>query len=494
MLLSSTYFIVRNNTLFGITKNMISNSLILNESESFNSNTNSNRKSLNTKNTVLGDSALIGSIQMLEAKGGKSSEFFTFNEYMEVVADVKELKSKDVNINILPQDGNQFPLIGMGVAIDTKNELDESVVCIQPFDLQKNENIQIFRMKDTLLVISDINEKFTTNNVAIINDKETSISVNKYLKEDLSVMEKLINLDVSKITQKLPLVNKINVELKDGVQRQVLTKNIISNEKLINLDVSKTTQESPLVDKINIEFMDKEQMEVLTRNIISDEEGMLFKDQGINKKERLVVPPQASVNLLKIAEISKLDLERVSRVNQFSVDGVKIDISDSSQLTYFNTNIKPVTDQNLTYEPTLFKQPLNTNGQFSNGLGVRIQWMLQQALSSAEIMLDPPELGPLNVKIVQAGNEANIIFQAHTPQGKEAIEDNLTKLKEMLLSQGISLGETEVQQKQNESQTDEKTKNKAAQTQIDDSENNDGNVISDSLKNHTHTSLLDTYI
>lgn len=453
MLLSSTYFIVRNNTLFGITKNMISNSLILNESESFNSNTNSNRKSLNTKNTVLGDSALIGSIQMLEAKGGKSSEFFTFNEYMEVVADVKELKSKDVNINILPQDGNQFPLIGMGVAIDTKNELDESVVCIQPFDLQKNENIQIFRMKDTLLVISDINEKFTTNNVAIINDKETSISVNKYLKEDLSVME-----------------------------------------KLINLDVSKTTQESPLVDKINIEFMDKEQMEVLTRNIISDEEGMLFKDQGINKKERLVVPPQASVNLLKIAEISKLDLERVSRVNQFSVDGVKIDISDSSQLTYFNTNIKPVTDQNLTYEPTLFKQPLNTNGQFSNGLGVRIQWMLQQALSSAEIMLDPPELGPLNVKIVQAGNEANIIFQAHTPQGKEAIEDNLTKLKEMLLSQGISLGETEVQQKQNESQTDEKTKNKAAQTQIDDSENNDGNVISDSLKNHTHTSLLDTYI
>jgi len=453
LLLSSTYFIVRNNTLFGITKNMISNSLILNESESFNSNTNSNRKSLNTKNTVLGDSALIGSIQMLEAKGGKSSEFFTFNEYMEVVADVKELKSKDVNINILPQDGNQFPLIGMGVAIDTKNELDESVVCIQPFDLQKNENIQIFRMKDTLLVISDINEKFTTNNVAIINDKETSISVNKYLKEDLSVME-----------------------------------------KLINLDVSKTTQESPLVDKINIEFMDKEQMEVLTRNIISDEEGMLFKDQGINKKERLVVPPQASVNLLKIAEISKLDLERVSRVNQFSVDGVKIDISDSSQLTYFNTNIKPVTDQNLTYEPTLFKQPLNTNGQFSNGLGVRIQWMLQQALSSAEIMLDPPELGPLNVKIVQAGNEANIIFQAHTPQGKEAIEDNLTKLKEMLLSQGISLGETEVQQKQNESQTDEKTKNKAAQTQIDDSENNDGNVISDSLKNHTHTSLLDTYI
>ncbi|MDQ7050958.1 MAG: flagellar hook-length control protein FliK [Enterobacterales bacterium] len=83
---------------------------------------------------------------------------------------------------------------------------------------------------------------------------------------------------------------------------------------------------------------------------------------------------------------------------------------------------------------------------FTPNLAMRVQWMVQQASNSAEIMLDPPELGPLTVKLHNQNGETNVIFHVNNGQAKDLIEANLAKLKELLAEQGISLGDTQVEQ------------------------------------------------
>ncbi|WP_168204211.1 flagellar hook-length control protein FliK [Aliikangiella coralliicola] len=114
-----------------------------------------------------------------------------------------------------------------------------------------------------------------------------------------------------------------------------------------------------------------------------------------------------------------------------------------------------------------FNQGLNLKKDFSPNLAMRIQWMFKQALSSAEIMMDPPEMGPLSVKVQQHNGETNIMFQVSNASTREALEENLPKLKEMLQQQGINMGEASVKQDGTGDQSD------MAET---DKEGNDGGV------------------
>lgn len=98
--------------------------------------------------------------------------------------------------------------------------------------------------------------------------------------------------------------------------------------------------------------------------------------------------------------------------------------------------------------PPAISTALSTKSHFTDNLALRVQWMFSQALSSAEIMMDPPEMGPLSVKIQHHNGETNIIFHASHAATREALDDGLPKLKEMLLQQGINIGEAEVKQEQ----------------------------------------------
>jgi flagellar hook-length control protein FliK len=63
---------------------------------------------------------------------------------------------------------------------------------------------------------------------------------------------------------------------------------------------------------------------------------------------------------------------------------------------------------------------------------------------TAEIRLTPAELGPLRVQISVDDGQANVAFQAHSAVTREAIEQALPRLREMLAESGLSLGQADV--------------------------------------------------
>lgn len=77
-------------------------------------------------------------------------------------------------------------------------------------------------------------------------------------------------------------------------------------------------------------------------------------------------------------------------------------------------------------------------------LGDRIAWMVGRGAQSAELVLNPPALGTIEVKLNMnlAGNEAGAQFFAANANVREALEASFPRLRELLASAGINLGDT----------------------------------------------------
>jgi flagellar hook-length control protein FliK len=87
--------------------------------------------------------------------------------------------------------------------------------------------------------------------------------------------------------------------------------------------------------------------------------------------------------------------------------------------------------------------PLNQPG-WSEALSQRVLLMAGQQQSSAELHLNPPELGPVSITLSVENDLANVFFSSPLVPVREAIENALPTLREALGQAGIQLGETGV--------------------------------------------------
>lgn len=77
-------------------------------------------------------------------------------------------------------------------------------------------------------------------------------------------------------------------------------------------------------------------------------------------------------------------------------------------------------------------------------LGERMVWMVGQQHQGVELHLNPPSLGPLEVRLSMSDGQANLSFATQHLPVKEAIESATSRLREMLGESGISLGSVSV--------------------------------------------------
>lgn len=76
--------------------------------------------------------------------------------------------------------------------------------------------------------------------------------------------------------------------------------------------------------------------------------------------------------------------------------------------------------------------------------GQKITWIANQRNQSAELHLNPPQLGPLDVVLKMNGDQATAMFTSPHAAVRDAIEQAIPKLREMLADNGIMLGQTMV--------------------------------------------------
>ena len=82
--------------------------------------------------------------------------------------------------------------------------------------------------------------------------------------------------------------------------------------------------------------------------------------------------------------------------------------------------------------------------EWNRDLGERIVWMANRAIPTAEIKLNPPQLGPISVRIDVADDQATVVFTAQHVSTREAIEASMPRLREMMSAQQLNLVEVSI--------------------------------------------------
>ena len=125
---------------------------------------------------------------------------------------------------------------------------------------------------------------------------------------------------------------------------------------------------------------------------------------------------------------------------------------DDAQLNAIFTQISKTSDAEMAQIEQPMKLDMQNRAGFGDGLGEKLSLMLGSKVQSADIRLDPPNLGSIEIKIKVEGDKASVIF--HSPHGavRDAVSESIPRLREMLSEQGISLGDVTVSSGQQQGQ------------------------------------------
>ncbi|WP_206484724.1 flagellar hook-length control protein FliK [Thalassotalea sp. G2M2-11] len=85
---------------------------------------------------------------------------------------------------------------------------------------------------------------------------------------------------------------------------------------------------------------------------------------------------------------------------------------------------------------------------FSTALKDKVMVMVNQKIKQLDIRLDPPELGSMQVRLNLQNEQAAVSFVVQNQQAKEALEQNMDKLKHMLADSGVDVGDTDIEQRE----------------------------------------------
>ncbi|QNH12860.1 flagellar hook-length control protein FliK [Xanthomonas sp. SI] len=85
---------------------------------------------------------------------------------------------------------------------------------------------------------------------------------------------------------------------------------------------------------------------------------------------------------------------------------------------------------------------------FDDELGTRMSWLADQKIGHAHIKLSPAELGPVEVRLHLNGDQVNASFSSAQPEVRQALENSLPRLRDMLGQHGFQLGQADVGQQQ----------------------------------------------
>jgi flagellar hook-length control protein FliK len=109
--------------------------------------------------------------------------------------------------------------------------------------------------------------------------------------------------------------------------------------------------------------------------------------------------------------------------------------------------IAPSTTESADPVPTAATeklQPRVGTVAWETALGQRVCWMIGDHQQTASLMLDPPELGPLQVVVTMNNDQATAAFFAPEPEVRRALEAAIPRLREMMDAAGIQLGDATV--------------------------------------------------
>ena len=252
-----------------------------------------------------------------------------------------------------------------------------------------------------------------------------------------------------------------------------------------------------IVTTISISRMQPTQPEADSHNraqsITTNKVSLGYDAPAIAKASLEYETPATALEILNTGNSSKsMTLLADSQLTPESSTQLNAPPSNATALAALQTQMSSVANLNSPI-PLSVDMPV-THNAWADEFSQKIVWVATQHGQSAELHLNPPQLGPLDVLIKVNGDQATALFTSPHAVVRDAIEQALPKLREMLADNGIMLGNATVSdqspREQQTKQTDQQQKREGWQAKMDQAIVGGGTQV---RSGRHHQGLVDTF-
>ncbi len=142
----------------------------------------------------------------------------------------------------------------------------------------------------------------------------------------------------------------------------------------------------------------------------------------------------------KFAALTAIEQDRVSLTSRtVSVDTAANNIAAPAGNTQGNLHTTPIRNEVSLSVPTSIRDQ-----GWASDFGQKIVWLAGNDKHSAQITLNPPQMGPIEISLSLDKGSATASFTSANSEVRNALETAMPKLREMFASAGIELGQTNV--------------------------------------------------
>ncbi|MBG9997816.1 flagellar hook-length control protein FliK [Pseudoalteromonas sp. NSLLW24] len=369
-------------------------------------------------------------------------------------AQVKVLENTDSTSNATSSTSNLKQMLAQFI---TDNEKTQSTVTKHSFS-------------------AEINSLNTTEKQSLLTQLNAYIKTEQPKGEQLAVLKQTVN--ELKASIEIGLADTAKTDSKTFVASE--TPNTVYNPQKLSLKTS-TNEGADLNKAVTTSTKGDDLLKSLEE---------LQKD-GLKKITAEQTPARVAQVFTQIT--AALNTQQVSTLSQYDSLSYEQSLLDTqiiqTQQLQSTSQVKQV-----SIDPGVMQAINIVKSDAAKLLQERVSSMLSINNKEAEIRLDPPEMGSMQIRIRSDAEQAHINFVVQNQQAKEALEQSMPRLREMLAQQGLELGESTISYGQSGGETAEQSEsgpqgNLANNKSVNDENDEQANNTAQSSRQQTSSSI-----
>ena len=211
------------------------------------------------------------------------------------------------------------------------------------------------------------------------------------------------------------------------------------------------------------------------------------KTANIAADEKIL--PQSTFNDKNTRSFSQMLNQESAISSSPNTSGTSSSVSVLSAINSATPNAPP-TEQNLRLEPRV------GTPAWDGALAQKVTWMSNQQMQVAQLQLNPPDLGPMEVTLtLGTGPDAETRIEFTSPHlaVREALQSALPQLREMMEGSGITLGSTTVSAESFQQQSQSGRQDNPSGRSSDNLSQNSPEMAARSITTRSHDGMVDIF-
>lgn len=358
---------------------------------------------------------------------------------------VKEAKSIIDNLLLKSESNLSLAQIKEQLAKDSmaKNNPIINQLLLEQKDSEKaiNSDVQVTSLEAIVAVEDD---------VAILN--QTKEVLNTAIQNKESQPKDLKNSSLNNVTNSLEKADvfkdKDIAKNPDLVAQDGRTASTLSPEEKIITDPAQVKNISTKSAVLNAAIASSDPKLSNSEAQVTNEDADILMAKEVEVLDSLI-PKDKKVfsQTIQHSPTARVDSHAASTINQVADEGKRSEQSLDSLLNMIQSDSSIQTPKTLT--PIQSEVASVYSKDFSGVVKEKVMVMINQKIQQVDIQLDPPEMGSMQVRLNLQNEQAVVTFNVQNQQAKEALEQNMGRLKDMLAQTGVDVGDANVNQQSN---------------------------------------------